>query len=126
MRRMSKILPLALVPVLLPALLVATALAAGSPPVRADRIGLTSRKLTVWFADGSVCRAPIEAEGGQGMFVDCPHPARFDVRIERQNLLAPVLGDLVAPVATVTVISADGRAQTFLTPGSRMPGWNRD
>ncbi|AMY68450.1 hypothetical protein [Frigidibacter mobilis] len=112
--------------VLLPALVLGTALSAGSWPVRADRIGLTSQKLTVWFADGSVCRAAIQSEGGQGMFTDCPHPARFDVRIKRQNFLAPVLGDLVAPLGTVTVISADGRAQKFLTPASRMPGWKRD
>lgn len=130
MRRMSNLLPplprAAGLMALLPALLLGTALAAGSAPVRADRIGLTSQKLTVWFADGSVCRAPIQAEGGQGMFIDCPHPARFNVRIQRQSLLAPVLGDLVAPLATVTVIAADGRAQQFLSPGSRMPGWKRD
>jgi len=108
---------------LLPALLLGTALSAGSWPVRADRIGLTSQRLTVWFADGSVCRAAMQSEGGQGMFTDCPHPARFDVRIQRQNFLAPVLGDLVSPLATVTVISADGRTQKFLTPDSRMPGW---
>lgn len=122
MRRISKTLCAAALAVL-PALLLGTSASAGSWPVRADRIGLTSQKLTVWFADGSVCRAAMQAEGGQGMFTDCPHPARFDVRIQRQSFLAPVLGDLVAPLATVKVISADGRTQKFVTPGSRMPGW---
>lgn len=125
MRRMSRPFRAAAL-ALLPALLLGASLNAGSWPVRADRIGLTSQKLTVWFADGSVCRAAMQAEGGQGMFTDCPHPARFDVRIQRQSFLAPVLGDLVAPLGTVTVISADGRAQKFLSPASRMPGWKRD
>ena len=125
MRRISKPLRAAAL-ALLPALVLGTAVGAASWPVRADRIGLTSQKLTVWFADGSVCRAAIQAEGGQGMFTDCPHPARFDVRIQRQSFLAPVLGDLVAPLGTVTVISADGRAQKFLSPASRMLGWKRD
>ncbi len=122
MRRISRPLRAAAL-ALLPVLLLGTTLSAAPWPVRADRIGLTSQKLTVWFADGAVCRAAIQAEGGQGMFTDCPHPARFDVRIQRQSFLAPVLGDLVAPLGTVTVISADGRTQKFLSPGSRMPGW---
>ncbi|MEI4473376.1 hypothetical protein [Frigidibacter sp. MR17.24] len=94
--------------------------AAGAPwPARVDGIKLTSDRLTVRFTDGAVCRSTMQPEGGMGMFIDCPHQARFDVRIQRQNWLKPALGDLVEPYATVAITSEDGRVERFKTPGSR-------
>lgn len=95
-----------------------------TPHIRAADVGLTSAELTVWFQDGEVCRAPMQAEGAQGMFLDCRHPVRFNVRIERQNWLQPVLGDMVAPYARIEIVAPDGRVQRFRTPRSLMPGWN--
>lgn len=91
-------------------------------PSRADDISLGSRQLAVRFTDGAVCRADIQPEGGQGMFLNCPHPARFDVRVKKQNILASALGDVVSPYAVVTIYSEDGRSQVFRTPDTSAPG----
>ncbi|MEI4487589.1 hypothetical protein V8J36_15465 [Frigidibacter sp. MR17.14] len=98
--------------------LAAPGLAAAAIHARVDDIKLTSKQLTVRFKDGAVCRSTMQPEGGMGMFIDCPHHARFDVRVKRQSWLAPALGDLVEPYATVVIIAEDGRAETFKTPGS--------
>jgi hypothetical protein len=102
---------------LLPILLAACAVL----PEEAVPLGATIRgsELRVSFSDGGICRAALASEGGQGSFA-CPQGADYDVRIEGRNLLEPVLGDIVAPYATIVVTRAvDGRAFRFRTPVAR-------
>lgn len=115
-QRLARHLPIAVA-----ALVLTAGAALASLPVRADAIKLTSSQLTVRFKDGAVCRTPMQKDGGMGMFVDCPHQARFDVKIDHPSWLASVASDVFSPYATVRIISEDGQVQKFVTPGSRDP-----
>lgn len=93
--------------------------AAGPGAERPERVRLTPSQLSVEFRDGSTCRAGMGPGGGAGRFEDCAQAAAYEVRIGRQNLLAPVLGEIVSPIALVLVTDAAGRVHRFRMPPSR-------
>lgn len=97
----------------------------GTGVTRAESVQLGSQSLAVRFTDGVSCRADLPPGGGQGMFVDCPHEARFAVQVDHQNWLEPALGDMVQPYARIRITTEDGRVQDFRTPASAVPGWRR-
>ena len=82
--------------------------------------------LTVTMSDASTCRGPAPTQGAEtgwsGTLTGCPWSYPYTVEIDpRTNpvrfVLEEIFGDgVVAPVATVTITDATGRARTFQSP----------
>lgn len=105
--------------------LAALAACATGPATPTD-VSLDRSLLTVAMSDASTCRGPAPAQGAEtgwsGTLTGCPWPYAYTVEIDpRTNplrfVLEEVFGDsIIAPVATVTITDATGRARTFQSP----------
>ena len=93
-----------------------------------SRVRLSPAELTVGFSDGTSCRAPVPAGGGQGRMPDCPHVLDYDVKVLGPNLLGglPVVNAFVQPRADIVLTVPGLVPRRFYTPGSRDYGPERD
>lgn len=114
---------------LLPAAMLAGCVAAAPRPLS---VTLTDTEITVPMSDGSTCfgQAP-EGSGTTwaGTLTGCATPYRYSVEFEPGTnpvrfVLEEVFGAIglegaLAPLATVTIVDADGVVRTFASPPSR-------
>jgi len=114
---------------------VALALAAcvAGPP-RPSEVRLTHALLTVRMSDGSTCLGPAPQDGAEtgwsGRLQGCDSgyshaveiaPGANPLRFALEEVLGAVgLEDALAPMATVTIIGADGTRRRFVSPPPRV------
>jgi len=112
--------------VLAVSLTLATLTACASGPATPLRVSLDRSLLEVTMSDASTCRGPAPAQGAEagwsGTLMGCAWAYPYTVEIDpRTNpirfVLEEVFGDsIIAPVATVTITDASGRARVFESP----------